>query len=88
MSQKSRISQVSQVFGTIQKANNPLTSAEIKDITGLTAKQVHQATSSLKRAGRIFPERRIDLIKKAYNRYRDKPQRWAIDKDIFYGNDN
>ncbi len=80
---KRKTNQTDQVFDAIQKANKPLTSGEIKDLVGLTAKQAYQAIWLLKRSGRIFPEREIDLAKKAYNRHREKPQRWAIDKDMF-----
>lgn len=69
---------VAKVFAAIYMATEPLTSYQIKALTGLTTKQVSQATSALRLRGKIQPEREIDVKTKPFNRYRDEPQRWRI----------
>lgn len=72
------MTQATQVLIAIRKATGALTSAQIKTLTGLTSEQVRQATSILKRQGKINPKNPINIKVKAFNRWQDEPQRWII----------
>lgn len=76
------MTQTRQVLEAIKKAGAPLTSARIKELTGLTGKQVNQAAYLLRHRGLIV--RKYCYTKTTgFNRYQDLPQEWAISEDMF-----
>lgn len=72
------ITQIEQVLEAVKAASGPVTSYQIRKITGLTSRQVNLACWKLKRQGKIRPERSINIQVKAFNRWQHEPQRWQV----------